>query len=322
MTTSAVVAVLCWLPAAGTGPEGPPVRLYLPRSVQVTGEQLRLADVAVVLCEDAALQRKVRAIAMGRAPWPKERIRIQRQTVLSRLAGCGVRASGVRLTGAPEVAVMRQETLVRSERLLAAAEAFLNKVQPAGDGCIYRVVREPQEIVVSGSGDVTFACELARGAADGRAQVVVQVLRGERQVGRREVLFRRMYAVRRAVVVRAVEAGTVLTAKNVETQTTYAPQRPTRPWQSPFGRLATRRLRPGTVLAPHLTAAKKPDLVIRRNQTVRMRVRGLGFLITGLGQALQDGRPGEFIKVRNVDSKRVIVARVAFDGAVEPIFKR
>jgi flagella basal body P-ring formation protein FlgA len=62
--------------------------------------------------------------------------------------------------------------------------------------------------------------------------------------------------------------------------------------------------------------------VIQRNQTVRLRVQGAGFLITGVGQALQEGRVGEYIKVRNVDSKRVVTGRVAFDGAVEPVIPK
>jgi flagella basal body P-ring formation protein FlgA len=61
-------------------------------------------------------------------------------------------------------------------------------------------------------------------------------------------------------------------------------------------------------------------VAVRRGETVVMRLRGPGFLLTGLGQALEDGRPGGFIKVRNVDSSRVITAKVAADGSVEPVF--
>jgi flagella basal body P-ring formation protein FlgA len=35
---------------------------------------------------------------------------------------------------------------------------------------------------------------------------------------------------------------------------------------------------------------------------------------------MQEGRAGEYIKVRNLDSQRMILAKVNEDGTVEPIF--
>jgi len=66
--------------------------------------------------------------------------------------------------------------------------------------------------------------------------------------------------------------------------------------------------------------AQRPAVVVRRNKTVQMRIQGLGFIIVATGQALEDGRPGELIKVRNADSKRIITARVGFDGTVSPVY--
>ena len=134
------------------------------------------------------------------------------------------------------------------------------------------------------------------------------------------MLYKRMYAVRRAVTVKPVPAGGPLTKQNVEIQTAYVSSPPAGDWQEPFGLLARRRLSAGAVIRPGMAAKKRPALLIKRNQMVRLRVQGAGFLITAVGQALQEGRPGDFIKVRNVDSKRVITGRVAFDGVVEPVF--
>ena len=36
-----------------------------------------------------------------------------------------------------------------------------------------------------------------------------------------------------------------------------------------------------------------------------------GFLITASGKTMQDGKPGEDIKVRNMDSQRIIMARIS-----------
>ena len=45
----------------------------------------------------------------------------------------------------------------------------------------------------------------------------------------------------------------------------------------------------------------------------------LGIVVTAMGTALKEARAGELVKVRNADSRRVILCRVKNDGTVEPI---
>jgi flagella basal body P-ring formation protein FlgA len=51
-----------------------------------------------------------------------------------------------------------------------------------------------------------------------------------------------------------------------------------------------------------------------------IQVKQPGLAITAMGEALQDGRTNEYIKVRNVDSQKTLLARVNQDGTVEPIY--
>ena len=41
---------------------------------------------------------------------------------------------------------------------------------------------------------------------------------------------------------------------------------------------------------------------------------------TAVGKAMQDGKVGEYIKIRNIDSQRILVAKVNSDRTVEPVF--
>lgn len=70
-------------------------------------------------------------------------------------------------------------------------------------------------------------------------------------------------------------------------------------------------------------AAKKPAaesadaVLIRNTQQVKMYVR-LGDAVVGAtGEAMQDGKLGQQIKVKNVDSKKVVVGTVSGPGAVD-----
>jgi flagella basal body P-ring formation protein FlgA len=60
-------------------------------------------------------------------------------------------------------------------------------------------------------------------------------------------------------------------------------------------------------------------VVVGRNQSVIIRLEKPGLLVTAVGKTLENGRAGEHIKVRNVDSQRIILARVNEDGTVEPV---
>jgi flagella basal body P-ring formation protein FlgA len=69
-----------------------------------------------------------------------------------------------------------------------------------------------------------------------------------------------------------------------------------------------------------MLAPVKSPIITKRNQKVLIRIDMPGFLITAFGKAMQDGRAGEYIKVRNVDSQRIILARINEDGTVKPVF--
>jgi flagella basal body P-ring formation protein FlgA len=313
-------------PAGPAGPPGPPVakgsgevRVYLLRTVRAEGEELKLGTLAVVLADGAELEARARNVALGRTPWPKEKLVIDRVTILSRLAACGIDRDSVRFSGAPNVTVVRSEQTVAADEIVSAAEKFLLTARPAPGGGVYQVVRKPQEIVVTDGGKTELACKLQDVPGTNQVRVCVAVQRGDKQLAMREVVYKLMYRIRKAVVTQVIPAGSPLTQENVEVQTEYSEQPAQGDWKAPYGLLAARRMAVGTVLLPNMAAEKRPDILVHRNEMVRLRIEGPGFKITGMGQAIDEGRPGDTIKVRNVDSKQVITGLIAFDGSVEPM---
>jgi flagella basal body P-ring formation protein FlgA len=295
------------------------VRVYLLRTIRVEGEELRLGALAVVLADGAELEARARNVALGRTPWPKEKLVIDRTTILSRLAACGIDKDSVRFSGAPNVTVVRDEHTVAAEDIASAAEKYLLTARPPPSGGVYQVVRKPQEIVVSDPGQTELTCKLEDVAGTKQVRVCVAVLRGGKQLAMREVVYKLMYRLRKAVVTQPIAAGSPLTQENVEVQTEYSEQPAQADWKAPYGLLAARRMPAGTVLQPNMAAEKRPDILVHRNEMVRLRIEGPGFKITGMGQAIDEGRPGDTIKVRNVDSKQIITGLIAFDGSVEPM---
>ena len=75
-----------------------------------------------------------------------------------------------------------------------------------------------------------------------------------------------------------------------------------------------------TILSTDMVGPVKPPILLRRNQTILIKVDRLGLFVTAIGRTMQDGQIGEYIKVQNLDSQRIITAKVNEDGSVEPVF--
>lgn len=84
-----------------------------------------------------------------------------------------------------------------------------------------------------------------------------------------------------------------------------------------IGKETRMSIKAGTVLRrAHITE----PLVIRRNQEVEIIARGRNFEVKAKGIALQNGRLGEFIRVKNISSQKIIQAKVSGEGKVEVSF--
>ncbi len=315
------VLLLCGICPASEK-EKPALRMHLPRTVRVRGESLSLGLIGVIRGSDAKLLKKVSDIPMGRIPWSGEKITIDRRTILSRLATAGVSPSMVRITGAEKVAVLLDETTFEAKKLVRSAEAFLKKTRPGPAGCSWRLVRQPKDLKVPTEQNIQLKPRLGKAAMKRYVTVVVAAVGGERELGRTKILFRLVYPMRQAVAIRDIASGETFTSKNTVVRVVSADRKPTGNWTSPFGLVAARDISAGKVIRTGLMKAKKPAIVVRRKQTVQMKVVGLGFVVTGVGKALSDGRVGDLIKVQNIDSKRIVTARVAFDGTVRPIYEK
>jgi len=314
------IALLPAVPAvARAGDEADALCVHLPRSVEADGRMLHLGDIAVLQGPDGALVSSCGRIGMGRAPWSGERLVITRPTVVARLATHGVRGDRVRFTGSAEVAVTRGEAVTSSETVAEAARAFLVRSRPAPTECRWRLVRKPDPIRTPAGSAVSLSARPAPHHALGEAKVTVVAEGGGRQVGASEVLFRMTYLRRRLVAARDIGPGEVVSPENTRIEKARADRPDPGAWSAPYGEKAARLIPAGQEVRPGLVRAAAAEVLVHRNEGVVMTIRGDRFCVTAVGKALENGRPGDVVKVQNVDSGRVVLARVARDGTVEPV---
>ena len=295
------------------------LKIYLPREVTVKDSSLSLGQVSIIR-GDASLRAKAGKIALGRISVPGQKVGLDRSTLLSRLACNGIPTSRVKLTGAEKITVKQLYKTISGDQFVSLAGFFLKANTDRDSACQWDPIHKPKDFVVSGPAkDITFSPRLATSAVKNQAKVEIALLAGGKKIGMREVRFTLRYICRQATAKIDIAAGQTLSQENVMIEEKLSDRPEPAGWKPPFGQVAKRRLPAKTIIRPQMAGPVRAPIVVKRNQNVLIRIENPGFLITAAGTALQDGKAGEHIRVRNVDSRRVIIAKINADASVEPV---
>jgi flagella basal body P-ring formation protein FlgA len=245
---------------------------------------------------------------------------LDRSTILSRLASMGVPAEKVRLTGAKAVTVRRKQEIVESQDFIEVGRQFLQRNTLAFAVREIVPLSQPKSLVLTGEPeDIQLKPLFVRSATRGLVTVQVHVIADSKDVGFRDIPFRLKYECRQAVTVSDVAEGATLTPENVKIEKRISDRPEPAGWKPPYGLVTTRPLAANMDISADTLGLARSRVQIRRNETVVIRLDRPGLSVTAVGTTLQEGHTGETIKVRNDDSRRVIVCKVNPDGTVEPV---
>jgi flagella basal body P-ring formation protein FlgA len=295
------------------------LQIYLPREVTLKNKTANLGQVGVIRGEET-LVAKAGEIALGQISVVGQEIIVDRQMVLSRLACSGIPSSEVMLTGAERVRIKQQQHIINSDRFVEQASLFLKGKLPSDRVCQPDPIRTPKDLVVPETSEkVELVARLVAGTRN-QTKVQISVFADSEEVGTREVAFRLKYKCRRATALVDIPAGGLISPENVKIEEHISDNPEPSNWRPPYGLIARRGIAANAVLRPSMMGHLKPDVIVKRNQNVVIRMERPGLSVTAVGKAMQKGSVGEYVKVRNVDSQRLILARVNEDGTVEPVF--
>ncbi|MBN1505472.1 MAG: flagellar basal body P-ring formation protein FlgA [Sedimentisphaerales bacterium] len=318
-----IICVLCspsFCVAAGgeTGSRDDVLHIHLPREVTVRNALLSLGQVTVITGAEP-LASTAAAVRLGRFSVPGQKITLDRATILSRLASQGIAAERAALTGAEAIVVRRRQQVISGDEFVSFARLFLQQNPPGSLACDGTAVARPKDLALSDEPrSMQLVPKFVENGASGYVTVQVAVVVDGQEVGSRSIPLRLRYRCHRAVTLQEIPEGTKLTPENVKIEETVS-DRPETGWKSPYGLVALRNLPARTEIRNDMIDTPQPSLVIRRNETVVIRVQRPGFLVTATGLAMQEAHAGQYMKVRNTDSHRVIMCKVNEDGTVEPI---
>ena len=294
------------------------LRIHLPREVTVQNPLLSLGQVTVITGA-GPLAATAGGVRLGRFSVPGQKITLDRATILSRLASQGIAAEKVVLTGADAVTVRRRQQVISGDEFVSFARLFLQQNPPGSSPCDGTAAAKPKDLALPDEPqNMQLVPRFVENGASGFVTVQVSVVVDGKEVGSRTVPLRLRYRCRKAVTVQEIAEGATLTPENVKIEEAVS-DRPETGWKPPYGLVALRNLPARTEIRDGMVDAAQPSLIIRRNETVVIRLQRPGFLVTAVGLAMQEGRAGQYVKVRNTDSHRIIMCKVNGDGTVEPV---
>jgi len=298
------------------------LEIYLPREVTIKDDVITLGQVGIIR-GGGSLAAKAGGISLGRISVPGQKITIDRQMVLSRLACSGIAGSKVKLTGAEKIKVKQQWEIVKGSKFVELARTFLKKNPSYNPDCELEPLRMPADWFVSEvNKDFKLLPRLAghKVPLRNQAKVEITVVADGAKIASREVTFRLKYNCRKAIAKVDIPKGALISAENVRIEKSISNYPEPANWKGPYGLVARRRIAANTEIRPGMAGQIEPAVIIKRNETVIIRIESPMLLITAVGRAKQNGRAGDYIRVQNVDSQRIITAKVNEDGTVRPIF--
>ena len=329
--------------AAAAAPEPEPVAVVLRPEAAVAQPTVRIEDVARLHGGDPALRRRLAKLDLACLTPDRPELAFPQQLIAFRIQLAGIELRAFRVEGAERTAVRWQPAPggdavqlaahfsvaeIKDEDIVAAARAHLQGRLPWPAEQVQIRLAQPvslPELELAPEERLRLAAALpGHSPLAGRVRVEVALNVNDERRGSVPVFFDVQIQQEVAVAKRRIEAGEVLNAESlhadsraVSSQTAY----PT--FQDCLaGQRAKRPLAPGQVIARADLEAVPTGAapLVRPRDAVRIVARVGELRISTSGEALQEGRAGQTIRVRNTSSNRVIQGRVVERGVVEVDF--
>jgi flagella basal body P-ring formation protein FlgA len=269
-----------------TAVHGAPVVVDLPERATVRTTIVTVGDVARLSGGDAASRERIAALDLADLPARGAGLTVSRRAVEYRLRLAGFDPPDFQVVGAERIGITAARRALSAEEVVAAARAELLRLLPA-DGMTAElarplVVKLPE--VPAGETVSVQARPHGPVSAPGKVQMDVTLSAG----GERLLAFALLFDVKGPATPHTLPSTTLT---------------PTAPGP----------IVPATAVTP----VSAGEVLVKARQRVRIVARAGALSVTAVGEAMQDGRAGQAVQVQNVDSKKILTARVTGPAAVE-----
>ncbi len=294
-------------------------------SVTVTETSVRLGDLATVETDDESLRETLEALVVGRSPRVGHVLRLREGSVKLMLRSqrrtLGFDDSDMEFAGAKvtQVSVASQE--ITPQDMIDRVRPWIDQrvgVMARAERMELEYMSSPRPIVIpAGEWDAAAPTWVPRGVTR-TLSVPVRITVDDVIVKRVTLALNLHLYAMIPVANRAIHRHEAFTEADVEyvevDLTTLNGGSPMRPFAEVLGVQATREIRAGESLTDQNSETIP---LIGKGDQVTILLEAPRMSITTTGEALQDGRLGDFIRIRNLMSEKVIQARVVKERLVQ-----
>jgi len=331
MVPALALASLAWVVAASAahdpvrtervGQSVAPIVVSLQPDSTVRGPEIRLGEIADIHGGDLAVVERLRAVAVARAPLPGLTRSLDMSYLKARLRMAHVDPAGLVLDFPPVISVTTASRQISSGDLVAAVREHILAARPedADRLSVQSVGVTPAALVVP-AGQLELKVR-SRAPAEllGSTSVTVEVWVDGALARTVSVAVRVGVATEVLVAARPIARGRTITLDDVriERRELSAGQEPLHDPGAAQGRRASRNIAPGE---PVLASLVIDPPLIRRGDVVQLTAEGRGVRAIAQGEAKEDGKAGDVIRVRNLTSNRVVYGLVDAERSVRVQF--
>ena len=295
----------------GSACAGSTIIVMLPQ-VSIEGNSMTLGQLATISGDDDILINKLQQFKVGNAPSPGSSLVLTKELVVMRLGNIGSDISSI-------IWQMPEAVTVTTRCQSLSGQVLLAKAITAIEGRVGRSISTEFSIAPIGSikdvlipiGDVQITSDIPYGIRYNSPTSTMITVSVNGQVASK-VSLRLDVKLYQQVVVATTSIGLGQLVSTDKLQ--YERMDSGRLEVGYFtdmdkmqGLIARRSLTPGMVITESMV--NKP-MLIKRGSIVTILARMSGIEVTTTGQAMQDGREGQLIRVQNISSNKIIAAKV------------
>lgn len=297
-----------------------PIEITTYDKVDVLGPDILLGDIAKFSGEDAGRIYELQRLKIGNAANPGGSVVLTSELLGIRLIAAGGDYTDVTWNVEQPITIITKSQTISSDMLSGLAKSYINEqLNSAVNGKEYRIdgIDFPNAVIAP-AGNLTFEVTLPYGIKyNVPTNTVVNIYVDDRLYNKSTVRFKVRTYEQVAVISQSLPVKHILTKEDLHFEkldTNKLSPGYITDVAKVLGMETRRLLKSGTPL--NIYMLEKP-LIIKQMAMINIISNVNGIVVKTSGQALQDGREGNSIRVKNISSNKVVVGKVIDSSTVE-----
>jgi flagella basal body P-ring formation protein FlgA len=299
------------------------VEINLLDKVTLNEKTVTFSDVATVTGDDVDLVNRINKIEIGNTPWPNSVRKIGVDFMKMRLKLSNVKISDVVFKKAKSVEVSVQSTKITGQEIAQKAkEHLLSILSVADQETTIELIRFPgDQWVPRKRSEVDIDVSLVDSSKDrGNIDLIVSATSNNLPLFKVPVNFKVRVFEYVAISRKRIGRHRNLTRDNIfmdKRETTKIRGIAFSSIENLIGKMTTMAVQPNTILTEGIVEVPP---TVKQGSLIKMFIKANGFKIVTKGLAQQTGYTGDVIKVKNLDSKKMLYGKIVDSDKVQIVF--